>query len=148
MYTYLTVRRILVSWVGRTDLRAPTEATTVGDGPIAQAVTARQFDDVCLLSDYDEPTVALEGEGGRALFGGGIDGKEYSEKVSADIDAEVKHIIDEAYKKASDIIKTQRKVLDAIAVRLIEVETIEREEFEQILIAHGITPKRYEPALR
>ena len=30
----------------------------MGDGPIAQAVTTRQFDEVCLLSDYDEPTVA------------------------------------------------------------------------------------------
>lgn len=87
-------------------------------------------------------TVALEGDGGRALFGGGVDGKEYSEKISAEIDAEVKHIVDEAYKKASDIIKEQRKVLDAIAARLIEVETIEREEFEAMLLSHGITPKR------
>ena len=30
----------------------------MGDGPIAQAVTAKPFDDVCLLSDYDEHTVA------------------------------------------------------------------------------------------
>jgi DNA-binding NtrC family response regulator len=58
LYTYLAVRKLLVSWVGRTDLRAPTEGQAVGDGPIAQAVKARQFDDVCLLSDYDEPTVA------------------------------------------------------------------------------------------
>ncbi len=87
-------------------------------------------------------TVALEGEGGRALFGTGVEGKEYSEKVSADIDAEVKHIIDGAYKKALDIITKRRKLLDAIAHRLVEVETIEREEFEQILIVHGVQPKK------
>jgi hypothetical protein len=33
-------------------------------------------------------------------------------------------------------------LLDAIAERLIEVENIERDEFEKILIANGVTPKR------
>ena len=35
-----------------------------------------------------------------------------------------------------------RKALDAIAKALVEVETIEREEFEKILVANGITPKK------
>ena len=67
-----------------------------------------------------------------------------SEKVSADIDAEVKKIIDEAYKKAETIIREHRKLLNAIAVRLVEKETMEREEFETILVAHGIIPKKKE----
>ena len=67
-----------------------------------------------------------------------------SEKVSADIDAEVKKIIDEAYKKAHDIIKEHRKLLNAIANRLVEKETMEREEFEAMLVAHGIIPKKKE----
>jgi cell division protease FtsH len=87
-------------------------------------------------------TVALEGEGGRALFGRGVEDKSYSEKVSGEIDAEVKKIIDEGYKKASDIIAEHRKLLNAIAQRLVEVETIERDEFEQLLVAHGIVPKK------
>mgnify|MGYP001569448245 CR=1 FL=1 len=93
------------------------------------------------MSDKMGP-IALEGEGGRALFGQGISDKEYSEKVSAEIDAEVKKIIDDAYKKAQTIVDNHRKTLNAIAQRLIEVETIEREEFEKILIANGITPKQ------
>ncbi len=88
--------------------------------------------------------MALEGEGGRALFGAGVDGKEYSEKVSADIDAEVRKIIEGAYKKAKDIVVKHRPVLNAIAERLVEVETIERDEFEKILMVHGIKPKRKE----
>ena len=92
------------------------------------------------MSDTLGP-LALEGEGGRTLFGRGISDKEYSEEVSAKIDAEVKKIVDGAYKKAKDIITKERKLLDAIAERLMEVETIEREEFEKILIAHGVTPK-------
>ena len=87
-------------------------------------------------------TVALEGDDGRALFGSGVTGREYSEKMSSEIDAEVKHIIDGAYKKAHDIILKYRKTLDAIAQRLVEVETVEREEFEGILISHGIAVKK------
>jgi cell division protease FtsH len=87
-------------------------------------------------------TVALEGSDGRALFGSGVNGKEYSEKVSAEIDNEVKRIMDEAYKKAQTIIDEHRPLLNAIASRLIEAETLEREEFETILVAHGVTPKK------
>jgi len=92
-------------------------------------------------------TVALEGDGGRALFGVGIESKTYSEKVSAEIDAEVKKIIGEAYDKAERIITTHRKLLNAIARRLVEKETMEREEFEQILVANGVTPKKKEDIL-
>ena len=87
-------------------------------------------------------TVALEGDGGRALFGGGVDGKEYSEKISSEIDAEVKKIIDEAYAKALDIITKHRTLLNTIAEVLVEKETLEREEFEKLLIAGGIIPKK------
>ena len=86
--------------------------------------------------------VALEGEGGRAMFGTGVDGKEYSEKVSAEIDAEVKAIIEGAYDRAKSILTDHRKALDAISTKLLEVETLEQPEFEQILIANGITPKK------
>ena len=95
------------------------------------------------MSDKMGP-VALEGSEGRALFGSGVDGKEYSEKVSAEIDAEVHRIIDEAHQKAEKILTDYRHVLDAIAQKLVEVETLERDEFEQLLIANGITPKKKE----
>lgn len=87
-------------------------------------------------------TVALEASDGRALFGAGVGAREYSEKVSAEIDSEVKRIMNDAYKKAEDIITEHRKLLNAVATRLVEAETIEREEFEGILVAHGVTPKK------
>ncbi len=86
--------------------------------------------------------LALESSGGRAMFGKGIEDKEYSEKISADIDAEVSRIMNEAYKKAEEIVTKYKNALDAIAKRLIEVENIEREEYENIIIAHGIQPKK------
>jgi hypothetical protein len=36
----------------------------------------------------------------------------------------------------------QRKLSDILAARLIEVETIERDDFEKIIIAHGILPNK------
>lgn len=93
------------------------------------------------MSDALGP-MALEGEGGRTLFGRGISDKEYSEEVSAKIDTEVKKIIDDAHKKAKDILVKHRPLLDAIAAKLVEVETMERDEFEKILIAGGIVPKK------
>jgi DNA-binding NtrC family response regulator len=57
-YIFAPVRKVLVSWVGKTDLRAPTESDQIGVGPIAQALNARSFDEAFLLSDYDERTVA------------------------------------------------------------------------------------------
>ncbi|MBU6371021.1 MAG: ATP-dependent zinc metalloprotease FtsH [Patescibacteria group bacterium] len=88
--------------------------------------------------------VALEGEGGRAMFGKGVEDKEYSDKVNADIDAEVEKIMNTNMKRAEAVITEHKKALDAIAKRLIETETIEREEFEKILVANGITPKKKE----
>lgn len=86
--------------------------------------------------------LALESSGGRAMFGKGVEDNGYSEKISADIDSEVARIMDEGYKKAHEIVTTHKLALDAIAKRLIEVETIEREEYESIIVAHGIQPKK------
>ncbi|HEY0948297.1 MAG TPA: ATP-dependent zinc metalloprotease FtsH [Candidatus Paceibacterota bacterium] len=69
----------------------------------------------------------------------------YSQEVAGKIDAEVARIIEEAKGRAREVLEQHRGALDAIAEKLVEVETIEREEFEKILIANGITPKAPEP---
>jgi cell division protease FtsH len=85
--------------------------------------------------------IALENMAGRPLFGTGAEDKDYSQEVGAKIDAEVSKIMSEAMKKAEELIKEHRNVLDVIAKRLIEVETIEQKEFNELLVANGITPK-------
>ena len=85
--------------------------------------------------------VALEGIGGKALFGRGVNEKEYSEEVSAMIDKEVSKIMKDAYVKAEKIITEHKPLLEIIAKRLIEKESIEREEFNNILVSNGIQPK-------
>lgn len=88
--------------------------------------------------------VALEGMGGRALYGKGLDEGEYSEEVSAKIDAEVSKIMNEAHDKAKEILSTHKNILDEIARQLIEKETLEQDDYEKILIACGIPLKKKE----
>lgn len=84
--------------------------------------------------------MALAPEGDRSPFYG----KEYSEAMGTKVDDEVKRIMDEAWGRARKIILDKREALTAIAEELMRVENIEREEFEKLLIVHGITPKRKE----
>ena len=56
----------------------------------------------------------------------------YGEQVQAEIDEEVKRIIDEAYRKARELIETHVDVLHRSAALLIEKEKITREEFEAL----------------
>ncbi len=71
-----------------------------------------------------------------------MQGDRYSQEIAAKIDGEVSRIIEEGKERAKKVLTEHRKALDAITDRLVEVETIEREEFEKILIASGITPKK------
>lgn len=59
--------------------------------------------------------------------------KPYSEKTAELIDAEVKKLSDEAAKRAEDVLKANKKVLDALAEELLKHETLEEKELEPIL---------------
>ncbi|MGB9879546.1 MAG: cell division protein FtsH, partial [Anaerolineae bacterium] len=59
--------------------------------------------------------------------------RDYSEEVARQIDAEVKRIIETAYQRAMNILKEHRDKLEALAKRLIEVETIEGAELQALL---------------
>ncbi|HPH94883.1 MAG TPA: ATP-dependent zinc metalloprotease FtsH [Anaerolineaceae bacterium] len=58
--------------------------------------------------------------------------RDYSEAVAQRIDQEVRRLVSETYANALAILKQYREQLDAVANRLIEVETLSREEFERI----------------
>ncbi|MCX6755928.1 MAG: ATP-dependent zinc metalloprotease FtsH [Candidatus Nomurabacteria bacterium] len=98
------------------------------------------------MSDTIGP-IALESDGGQTLFGRGVNDKEYSEKMSAVIDGEVKKIMDDALDVARKVLTEKRHILDAIAKKLIEVETLEQDEYNKIIIEHGITPKMKDPEI-
>ena len=94
------------------------------------------------MSDAIGP-IALVGGGGRPQYGEIME-KEYSETISTKVDAEVSRIINDGLKSAEKVLTEHRKAFDAIAHKLIEVETLEQEEYEKILTAHGIILKKKE----
>lgn len=59
--------------------------------------------------------------------------KNYSESMAEAIDREIKKFLFTAYNTAKKVISSRRKKLKEIAERLIEKETIERDEFEMIM---------------
>ncbi|NMB88026.1 MAG: ATP-dependent zinc metalloprotease FtsH [Chloroflexi bacterium] len=58
--------------------------------------------------------------------------RDYSEAVAEKIDKEVRGLVNDAYIRAKQLLTEYRGKLDAVAQRLLEVETISREEFEKI----------------
>jgi cell division protease FtsH len=86
--------------------------------------------------------VALESAQGKVLYGMGVSDREYSERVSSEIDSEVSRIMGEAREAAKKCISQNKVAFEAIAKRLVEKETIEREEYENILVAQGIKVKK------
>ena len=58
--------------------------------------------------------------------------RDYSEAIAEQIDQEVRKLVDEALSHATGILKKYREQLDLIANKLLEVETLNREEFEKI----------------
>jgi cell division protease FtsH len=58
--------------------------------------------------------------------------RDYSEAVAEEIDDEVRKLVSDAYDQARQVLVEYRDKLDAVAKRLLEVETISREEFEEL----------------
>ncbi|MDQ4149395.1 MAG: ATP-dependent zinc metalloprotease FtsH [Actinomycetota bacterium] len=73
---------------------------------------------------------------------------DYSEKVAAEIDEEIRRLVDEAHQEAWVICSTYREQLDAMVKELIEKETVEKHEVERIFAnvpkraARGEMPRR------
>jgi cell division protease FtsH len=59
--------------------------------------------------------------------------QDYSDVVAAKIDAEVRRLVEEAHDEAREILMKYRKKLDLMVVRLLEKESLEKEEVAEIL---------------
>ncbi|RPI92543.1 MAG: ATP-dependent zinc metalloprotease FtsH [Chloroflexi bacterium] len=58
--------------------------------------------------------------------------RDYSEAIAEKIDSEVRRMVDDAYKLTRRLLTKYRDRLDAVAQKLLEVETLTRDEFEAI----------------
>ncbi|MBM4426594.1 MAG: ATP-dependent zinc metalloprotease FtsH [Chloroflexi bacterium] len=59
--------------------------------------------------------------------------RDYSEAVAEQIDREVRKLVEDAYKQAMALVKKYRKQLELVATKLLEVESLNREEFEKLV---------------
>lgn len=97
------------------------------------------------MSDVIGP-VALGDRGGTTQFGETHE-EIHSEAIATKVDSEIHRIINDGIKSAEKVLHDHKKAFTAIALKLIEVETLEQEEYEKILTAHGIVlKKKEEPA--
>jgi cell division protease FtsH len=63
--------------------------------------------------------------------------RNYSERVAEEIDDEVSHLIDDAHRRAMEILARHKGLLDRLSERLIEVETLNAEEFTSLINNFG-----------
>jgi cell division protease FtsH len=66
----------------------------------------------------------------------------FSETFASTLDEEVSRIMNEGLKRAEEVLTNYRKALDNMSAELTKVETLERKEFEDLLILNGIKPKK------
>ncbi len=75
--------------------------------------------------------------------------REYSEETASAVDKAIHELLADAYADAMKLIKEHRPILDAVAERLMEIETMEAEELDDVIRANGgahlVPPKKEKP---
>lgn len=71
------------------------------------------------------------------------DSNNYSEETAREIDNEVEGIIKGAMVKVQNLLEVHKGALKMISEKLMEVETLERDEYEKLLILNSIEPKEF-----
>jgi len=136
--TMMPRKKLVADMVGLLGGRAAEEIVfddiTSGAGNDIERVTqiARQM--VTRLGMSSEMGPMVYGQKEELIFLGReiSEQRDYSEAVAEQIDREVRKLVSEAHERARAILTEYRDKLDAVAGKLLEVETLTKEEFEQI----------------
>jgi cell division protease FtsH len=115
------------------------EVTTGASNDLQQvARVARQMITRFGMSERIGP-VALGRQQGSMFLGREMSSeRDFSEETAAAIDEEVRALVDVAYKRAKTVLMENRKILDNIAAMLMEKETVDAEELQQILMNNDV----------
>jgi cell division protease FtsH len=110
------------------------EVTTGASNDLQQvARVARQMVTRFGMSDKLGP-VALGRQQGNMFLGRDIAAeRDFSEETAATIDSEVRSLVDEAYKRAKEVLVSNRHILDQLARMLVDKETVDADELQQLL---------------
>ena len=68
--------------------------------------------------------------------------RDYSENVAAIVDGEIRKLIETAHQEAYDILEANRTILDEMVIKLLEIETLNKEEIAQIFTKVRSWPNR------
>ncbi|HYX15318.1 MAG: ATP-dependent zinc metalloprotease FtsH3 [Nostoc sp.] len=116
------------------------EVTTGASNDLQQvARVARQMITRFGMSDRLGP-VALGRQQGNMFLGRDImSERDFSEETAAAIDEEVRKLVDVAYTRAKEVLVGNRHILDQIAQMLVDKETVDAEELQEILSNNDVT---------
>ncbi len=110
------------------------EVTTGASNDLQQvANVARQMITKFGMSDKIGPVALGQSQGGMFLGRDMNATRDFSEDTAATIDVEVSELVDTAYKRATKVLSDNRGVLDEMAQMLIERETIDTEDIQDLL---------------
>merc|ERR1712138_215574 len=120
------------------------EVTTGASNDLKQvASVARQMVTKFGMSDKLGPVALGRSQGGMFLGRDIAAERDFSEDTAATIDSEVSILVDVAYKRATKVLEDNRGVLDELAELLVERETVDAEEFQELLIRHEVKVAEY-----
>ena len=122
------------------------EVTTGASNDLQQVTSlARQM--VTRFGMSNIGPLALEDENnGQVFLGGGmVQGTEYAENIADRIDEQVCKIINYCEQKAIEIILDNRVIIDLAVEKLLNVETMDGEEFRELLSTYTILPEKNTP---
>ncbi|WP_413389730.1 ATP-dependent zinc metalloprotease FtsH [Prochlorococcus marinus] len=120
------------------------EVTTGASNDLKQvASVARQMITKFGMSDKLGPVALGRSQGGMFLGRDISAERDFSEDTAATIDSEVSILVEIAYKRAKKALNDNRQVLEELTAMLMETETVDSLEFQDLLIRHEVKVAEY-----
>jgi cell division protease FtsH len=120
------------------------EVTTGASNDLQQvARVARQMVTRFGMSDRLGPVALGRSQGGMFLGRDIAAERDFSEDTAAAIDEEVSQLVADAYRRATEVLTSNRPVLDELAEMLVEKETVDAEELQELLIQRDVKVASY-----
>ena len=116
------------------------EEVTTGASNDLQQVTrvARQMVTRFGMSDRLGP-VALGRQNGNVFLGRDIaSDRDFSDETASAIDEEVRNLVDQAYRRAKEVLVENRSILDKLAQMLVDKETVDSDELQDLLASNDV----------
>jgi cell division protease FtsH len=120
------------------------EVTTGASNDLKQvASVARQMITKFGMSDKLGPVALGRSQGGMFLGRDISAERDFSEDTAATIDSEVSVLVEIAYERAKKALNENRQVLEELTAMLMETETVDSLEFQDLLIRHEVKVAEY-----